>query len=154
MEYQILCTKANQYASTRKQNEALCEEVNRLYTMLRNKGLDPDVVPLSEGLIGLATCVPEDDDNGADLPVGVVGGTTGVEQSLERTSTVAPSCEIVNVSPSIASSYKHKFSRARRERKQRNTVVSPYLAPGQQGQVAKEFAIAARSKRAIKEKVK
>nr|DAD45591.1 TPA_asm: hypothetical protein HUJ06_003821 [Nelumbo nucifera] len=57
----------------------------------------------------------------------------GIEQSPERISVVAPSCEIVNVSPSIAKTYKRKFPRARRERKQSGTVVSPYLDPGQQG---------------------
>nr|DAD47334.1 TPA_asm: hypothetical protein HUJ06_017271 [Nelumbo nucifera] len=101
--------------------------------MLRNNGLDLDAVPFSEGLVGLATCVPGDDDYGVNLPVGVACGTTGAEQSPKRTSIVAPSCEIVNVSPSIASTYKCKFPQARRERKQSNTVVLPYLAPRQQG---------------------
>nr|DAD18125.1 TPA_asm: hypothetical protein HUJ06_019588 [Nelumbo nucifera] len=101
--------------------------------MLRNNGFDSDAVPFSEGLVGLATCMPDNDDYDADLLTRIACDTTGAEQSPERTSIVASSCEIVNVSPSIAFTYKCKFPWARRERKQSNMVVSPYLAPGQQG---------------------
>nr|DAD37074.1 TPA_asm: hypothetical protein HUJ06_007715 [Nelumbo nucifera] len=101
--------------------------------MLTNNSLDPDAVSLSERLIALATRVPEDDEYGADLLVEVAVDTMGVEQSPKRTSVVALSCEIVNVSPFIPSTYKRRFSRSRKERKQNNIVVSPYRPLGPQG---------------------
>nr|DAD24168.1 TPA_asm: hypothetical protein HUJ06_025631 [Nelumbo nucifera] len=102
MVYQILCTEAKEYNSTRKQNVELRDEVNRLRRMMRNNGLDPDAAPCSDGHEGLANYLPDDDDYGADLLAEVACCTSGVEQSLERTSVAAPSCEILNGSPSVS----------------------------------------------------
>nr|DAD20661.1 TPA_asm: hypothetical protein HUJ06_022124 [Nelumbo nucifera] len=102
MEYQILCTKAKEYASTRKQNEALRDEVNRLRRILRNNGLDPDAVLFSERLVGLANYVSDNDYYGANLPAGVAYDTTGAEQSLVRTSVAAPSARFLMSLPLLS----------------------------------------------------